>query len=30
MNAREYEGLDVKVGDKVTLEIKVSNNDIKT
>jgi hypothetical protein len=26
MNAREYEELGVKVGDKVTLEIKISNN----
>ena len=30
MNAREYEELGVKVGDKVTLEIKISNsNDIR-
>ena len=29
MNAREYEELGVKVGDKVTLEIKICNNDIK-
>ena len=26
MNAREYEELGIKIGDKVTLEIKISNN----
>jgi hypothetical protein len=26
MNAREYEELGIKVGDKITLEIKISNN----
>ena len=26
MNAREYEELGVKIGDKITLEIKISNN----
>jgi hypothetical protein len=28
MNTREYEELGIKIGDKVTLEIKISNNDI--
>src|ERR687886_2277392 len=26
MNSREYEELGVKIGDKITLEIKISNN----
>jgi hypothetical protein len=26
MNTREYEELGIKIGDKVTLEIKISNN----
>jgi hypothetical protein len=26
MNVREYEGLSIKIGDKITLEIKISNN----
>jgi formylmethanofuran dehydrogenase subunit D len=29
MNTREYEELGIKIGDKVTLEIKISNNDIR-
>jgi len=29
MNTREYEELSIKIGDKVTLEIKISNNDIR-
>jgi formylmethanofuran dehydrogenase subunit D len=30
MNAREFEELGIKIGDKITLEIKISNNnDIK-
>jgi hypothetical protein len=28
MNTREYEELGIKIGDKVTLEIKISANDI--
>jgi hypothetical protein len=29
MNTREYEELGIKIGNKVTLEIKISNNNIK-
>ena len=30
MNATEFEELGIKIGDKITLEIKISNdNDIK-
>jgi hypothetical protein len=29
MNTREYEELGIKIGDKVILEIKISNNNIK-
>jgi hypothetical protein len=29
MNAREYQELGIKIGDKITLEIKISNNDIR-
>jgi hypothetical protein len=29
MNTREFEELGIKIGDKVTLEIKISNNDIR-
>ncbi len=28
MNTREYEELGIKIGDKITLEIKISTNDI--
>ena len=27
MNVSEYEKLGIKAGDKITLEIKISNND---
>jgi len=29
MNTREYEELGIKIGNKVTIEIKISNNNIK-
>jgi hypothetical protein len=30
MNITEYEELGIKIGDKIALEIKISNNDIET
>src|SRR5829696_7001855 len=29
MTTREYEDLGIKIGDKITLEIELSNNDIR-
>jgi predicted lysophospholipase L1 biosynthesis ABC-type transport system permease subunit len=29
MTTREYEELGIKIGDKITLEIELSNNDIR-
>jgi hypothetical protein len=29
MTTREYEELGIKTGDKITLEIELSNNDIR-